>query len=343
MKRFYLSSKKGISGICKYSRDFYELVLKERGYVFIDSSDLSSDILSTISSRDHVHIEVGIFQRKEIEILFLMLKANYKNVTITMHDAPLLKYPFYTFKSPLLNGVSKFYEKYASSMGAAIPYVKKIKAIYALTNKGVDAIKRKYGVDNVYYLPHIVNPAETKKSAANNSDFIYFGFIGRNKGIEYSLKLHQQLINKHPDSNFHVVGKPLGKEVQFYETLKERYRKNVHFYGYLEEDQLDEVFDRAMFAFIPFNNYRFFWPASGSILYSLKKGKIVITNNVNSISEIIENQRNGFMLSGDTRKDIKNISEIISDKPLLEKVKEDVYDYMMTKHSPEEVKKSFKD
>src|SRR5258705_13906309 len=98
MRRFYISSKSGISGISKYSRDFYELVLKERGYIFMDSAESITTILSTISSRDHIHIEIGIFQKKEIEILFTMLKANYKNVAITLHDAPLIKYPFYEFK-----------------------------------------------------------------------------------------------------------------------------------------------------------------------------------------------------------------------------------------------------
>src|SRR5688572_6928397 len=115
MRHFYLSSKNGISGICKYSRDFYELVLKDKGYTFVDSVNSISSILSTIASRDHVHIELGIFQKKEIEVLFLMLKANYRNISITLHDAPLLKYPFREFKNPVLNNLSKFYDLYASN------------------------------------------------------------------------------------------------------------------------------------------------------------------------------------------------------------------------------------
>ena len=95
MKNFYISSKEGISGICKYSRDFYELILKDKGYIFIDSKQSISTILSLVSSKDHVHIELDIFQKKEIEILFLMLKANYRHVSVTLHDAPLIKYPFY--------------------------------------------------------------------------------------------------------------------------------------------------------------------------------------------------------------------------------------------------------
>ena len=96
MKYFYISSTDGNSGILKYSRDFYELILKERNYIFIDSKQSISTILSLVSSKDHVHLELDLFRKKEIEILFLMLKANYKHVSVTLHDAPLIKYPFYS-------------------------------------------------------------------------------------------------------------------------------------------------------------------------------------------------------------------------------------------------------
>lgn len=129
MSNFYISSMTGLSGICKYSKDFYELVLKTKGYQFIDSGEDITTIMSAVSSRDFVHIEIGIFQKKEIEILLLMLKANYKNVSVTLHDAPLVKYPFHEFKDPLLNGFSKLYDRYINNFSAAIPLVKKIKSI----------------------------------------------------------------------------------------------------------------------------------------------------------------------------------------------------------------------
>src|SRR5215471_2018687 len=192
MKKFYISSIKGNSGISKYSQDFYQLVLKDKGYIYMDSGEDLITILSTISSRDQVHIEVGIFQQKEIEILFTMLRANYRNITVTLHDPPLVRYPFYQFKNNILNNISKLYDKYANSSGAAKPYIRKIKTIYALSKKGVESIKKKYGVSNVCYLPHIVNTGEMSNNDSINKNFIYFGFIGKNKGLAYALELHQQ-------------------------------------------------------------------------------------------------------------------------------------------------------
>src|ERR1700741_4338580 len=148
MKKFYISSQMGNSGIAKYSRDFYRLILKDKGYVFIDSSNNPSAVLSMVSSRDHVHIELGIFQKNEIEILFRMLRSNYKNVAVPLHDAPLVKYPYHEFKNSFMNNLSKFYDIYVNGFGSVSPYVKKIKSIYVLARRDLKPGKRTYILDN---------------------------------------------------------------------------------------------------------------------------------------------------------------------------------------------------
>lgn len=340
MKKYYVSSKTGKSGICKYSHDFFELVLKEKGYLFIDSAEDLSVILTKVSSIDHVHIEIGIFQKNELRILIAMLNASYKNVVVTLHDPPLLKYPFHEFTNPLLNKMSKFYDIYISKFAASKEYIKKINCIYVLSQKGMDAVKYKYQVEHVYFLPHIVDKKEIIKHTLTNTNFIYLGFIGRNKGIEYSLQLHQQLLINYPNSNFYIVGKALGKEKKFFDFLKEKYNTNVHYLGYVPEEELNTIFEKASFSLMPFKNYKFFSPFSGSILYNLKKGNIIFTNKVNAVAEVIENGINGFYLSGEIKKDTEIISKIIDDKILPIKIKIEVYKYLMLHHTAEVVCKN---
>lgn len=342
-RKYYISTSSSASGISRYSRDFYQLVLKEKGYIYMDSGSSLTTIMSAISSRDHVHIEIGIFQKKEIEILFTMLRANYKNVVVTLHDAPLIKYPYYEFRNKFLNKVSKAVDILSNSFGALQPYVKKIKSIYVLSKRGLEAVKRRYKIDNVYYLPHVVDLSGIKKGVEGNNNFIYFGFIGRNKGIEYALQLHQQVIQQYPNIHFYIVGKPLGKEARYYDYLRERYIKNVHYLGYVPDEQLQDIFDQATFALQLFKNYKFFWPFSGSILYSLKKGKIILTNNVNTVPEIIENGRNGFFLTGKIKEDMNTVNKIIKDKPLLDAMQQEAYNYLVQHHSAEVVKSTLKD
>lgn len=333
----------GLSGICKYSKDFYELILKHKDYIFIDSSNTLTEIMTTISSRDIVHLEIGIFQEKEIEILFAMLRSNYKNISVTLHDAPLLKYPFHSFKNPILNKLSKFYDQSISGFKLASPYLKKIKTIYVLSQKGVDTLRQKYGLQNVYYLPHIVNDAEIESGVSPNNNFIYLGFIGRNKGLEYALKLHQQLLKYIPDTNFYVVGKALGNQVAYYETLKKKYTHNVHYLGYLPEEELKKVFSKTTFALILFKDYKFFWPFSGSILYSLKKGKIILTNRINTTHEIIRDKVNGFLLTGCLSEDKSMVKQIMENKSDLISVFAKARQYLSSNHTASKVLENFKD
>jgi glycosyltransferase involved in cell wall biosynthesis len=342
-RKYYISAEKGESGITQYSRDFYQLVLKERDYIFIDSADSLPDILSKVASVDHVHIELGIFQEKELEILFTMLRANYKSVAVTLHDAPLVKYPFHRFKNRVLNNLSKLYDIYGNSAGAVIPYLKKLKAIYVLSKKGQEAVKKRYKINHVYYLPHVIDTQALEPAGEPNHNFLYFGFIGRNKGIEYALQLHQHLLSVKPDIHFYVAGTALGKEEAFLTYLKKKYQTNVNYLGYVPDDQLRDVFKKATYSLLLFRDYKFYWPISGSILQSMHKGKVLLTNNVNAVSEIIEESRNGFFLTGDLKKDAEKIIRLINEPYLLKQVQLEGYKYLIEHHSPDVVKMNLKD
>ena len=341
MNKFYISSKSGVSGVCKYAHDFYNLVLKNRGFIFLDSSDGLQVILSKVKLVDEVHIEIGIFQKTEVDILFLLLKKGNKNLTVTLHDPPIVKYPFYQFKNPFLNKVSKFYDIYFNSGGVANKYLKNVKTIYVLSVKGADAVRSRYNLTNVKFLPHILDVNEVEKCNSVNNNFIYFGFIGRNKGIEYSLKLHQHLLIKHPEIMYYVAGTAIGDEVNHYNYLKKTYTKNVQFLGYVPDDQLGELFKKASFAPLLFKDYKFYNPFSGSILYSLKKGKIVLTNPVNTTNELIRDGKNGFFLTQVLEDDSKKLTELFDKKSLLIDVRNEIYHSLLVNYSADAVNKIY--
>lgn len=343
MKYFYICSTQGYSGICKYAADFYELVLKRRGYILIDSNNDLSDIFTTISSIDHVHIEIGIFQKREIEILFLMLKAHYKNIAITMHDPPLLKYPFRKSNNALLNKMYKFYDRFLSRFDNSLPYITKIKTIYVLSLKGASIAKSIYKTDNIFYLPHVVNTTYANTAAPINKNFIYFGFIGKNKDIEYALQLHQKILITEPDVQFYIIGNSIGNEARYHAYLKKTYQRNVHFLGYVEEKDLSEIYNNASFALSLFKDYKYFYPISGSVLHNLKMFKIVLTTEVNSIPEIIKDKENGFYLNYDLQRDSKLVLDLYENHVLLRSVLKKQWEYLVINHSPETVQKYLRD
>ena len=340
MRYYYISEKAGNSGISKYARDFYELVLKEKGYEFVDAGEPAASIMAGISPEDRVHFELGIFQTRELKILFVLLKNGYENIAVTLHDPPLLKYPYYSFRNGLLNKVSKFYDIHISGFRESRKYIRKIKFIYVLSQKGFQAVQHRYKTSNVFYLPHIINEKEVCRNSAAAGNFIYLGFIGRNKGIEYALQLHQALLTEYPDSKFYIAGTAMGSEKKFYESLKVAYTKNVYFLDYVTEDRLSELFRVASFSFILFKEYRFFCPVSGSVLYNLKKGNIVFTNRANAIPEIVRDGKNGFYLSGNMYNDLRIISTVMTNVFLQDRVMEFSYHHLLMNHSKSAVVRS---
>jgi glycosyltransferase involved in cell wall biosynthesis len=344
MKHFYISSYKSSSGISRYANDFYRLVLQERDYIHLDSSLHYSEIFSAVSSRDHVHIEIGIFQKKEIEILMRMIRARYRHITVTLHDAPLIKYPFYDFKLPVLNKVSKFYDLHWDNFSAITPYMRKIERIYVLSKKGTAVVRKKYHINHVHYLPHVIDVNEVRRNETINNHLIFFGFIGPNKGIEYSLRLHQELLKRTGvDTQFYVVGTAIGRQKAYYEQLKSKFTQNVHYLGYVEEDELNHIFDQATIALLPFKDYQFFYPASGSVLRSISKGKLVVTNKVNTVPEIIKDGETGVYLSGNVYKDAETLTYITERKYLISSIIEEAQNFILKNHSAAKVTELFLD
>jgi len=341
MKKFYISSKKDISGIGKYSQDFYQFILKEKGFIHIDSAEHLSTILTTIASEDHIHIELGVFHKKEIEILFTMLKANYRNVAVTLHDAPFIKHPYYEFKNPGLNRISKFIDKYANSFGGPNPFVRKIKAIYVLSKQSIETVKQKYQVEQVYYLPYIINVSELEKKEINNKNFVYAGAM--NSSIDYSLLLHQQLMARFPDSRYYIMTSSTEKKNPFFESLREKYTQNVYYVNCVSEKELHETLNQATFALLFFKKTDYFPSVRESVFNNLKKGKILFTNKIRALMELVENGKNGFFLSGELKSDVETMTKIINNQPLLCSIRDDMFNYLRLYHSADEIRKRIKD
>jgi hypothetical protein len=204
MKKYYISSLKGDTVLSRYSNDFYELVLRDKGYIFMDIAESLTDILSAVSSRDLVHIEIGT-QKKEVELLFLMLKAKYKYVSITLHDPPIIPVPMYEWKNPLLRTFARVYDRYIRRSGSAGHYIRRIRSIYVLSGENIEPIKKKYGIENVFYLPYIIDPREIEKQNEINTNFICFNPSGSKKEIAYCRELHRCLVRQDPSVNVYVA------------------------------------------------------------------------------------------------------------------------------------------
>jgi glycosyltransferase involved in cell wall biosynthesis len=341
MKKYYITNISGESGISKYSRDFFSLILKNGDYIVLDTGCIrKDDIISKLNKEDLIHIEIGSNLFLESEILIFLLKKRFKNVNITMHDAPLIRYPFFRFKNSTLNNLSKVFQIFFKNLYLDRWVYERINRIYVLNRKAKQYLQLNYKLDSIFFLPHIIDPIEISDNFNTGIDFLFFGFIGPNKGIEYALELHNRFIEEFKNSKFSIIGKPLNvKGNNYYNNLKTKFDRNKEFLGYIND--INPIFNNVSSVILPFQNYKFMYPTSGSILTALKHGKVVFTTNVNCNNELIEDNVTGFFLSGDIDNDIRLVKSILGDKNKMLQVQQSAVNLIKVNHSPEKVKDYF--
>lgn len=341
-RKFHVSSFSMHSGISRYACDFYDLVLSSRGYERIDVSSGETSGIELIRPYDTVHIEIGINQDAEIRFLYELIERRHQFIDLTLHDPPFIRWPHFGFKNALLNRLSKFVHLYLANFGFGQQEFHRIRRIFALTRKGHDIVRSRYGLSSVYYLPFVLRTGEIQDPLPLVPNLFFFGFIAENKGLEYALALHEVILIDFPACRFLVFGdstNPTG--TRYLGKLKHRYSRNVDYLGFVEESELAAAFQRASIALLPFEPYRSVVPASASILGAMKMGKVVFSRNVNAISEFVHDGKTGFFLSGKLPDDATMLSSVLSDSRRAHQVSLEAIRYLRMAHNPEVVAAAF--
>lgn len=296
MNRYHVCDTLSKSGIARYSEDFYRLVLKDSGFELVSPAEIDPLSLSSLPKDSVFHLELGANQFQEQRLLLELQARGFKNISVTLHDPPFSTFPFYTFRRPVLNRLSKVMDWYFNSFGAQRRVLSKCTRVYVLTKKGRQILESRQKLSNVHCLPHIVDESKVSKTSQDGSvrDILYFGFIGPKKGLDFALSLHSQILKRCPDVKIHVVGQATSaRDQEYLAALTRVYSDNVIFHGFVQESELDTLFSQVAHVFLPFIEYKYVCPSSASILSCLRRGKIVWTNQVNATQEYIEHMKNG--------------------------------------------------
>lgn len=321
MAAFHICETKSISGIAHYARDFHELVLGPLGYVLMSPNDATIEWIDQQAPDTSWHLQLGGRQFEERKTLARLCKAGARKIDVTLHDPPFLTFPFFPFSSPLLMQLSRGFDWYLGTFGLQHQALRRLRNVFVLTEKGKAVTEKHFGRD-VCRIPHIVHPASIWPSPrAEGHDIIYLGFIGPAKGLDYALILHQRILDSMPQVKMHVIGKTSGASEQaFLESLKQRYKRQVTYHGYVPEEKLDELFGCVRHVFLPFRPYKYLHPASGNVINGLKRGRVVWSTAVNSVPELIQHGENGLLLTGELEADAKLFIDLTNDPRELDRI-----------------------
>jgi glycosyltransferase involved in cell wall biosynthesis len=318
-KRFHICETSSSSGVAKYALDFQSVVLEPHGYQLVSPSEIKDDYIKDVQDDQIWHLQLGAMQYSEMRVLKMLIKSGVPNVDVTLHDPPFLTFPYFPFKSKFLMRLSRGFDWYLNSFGLQRNSLKRLRRIYVLSNKGRDSLLR-LGISSAITIPHVVRPESIVKSSSEVERGIgFFGFVGPNKGLEYVLRLHERITNRIPGIKMHVIGRAIDQsQSKYFERIKTRYSKDVKYYGYVNHSGLEDVFAKIEHVFLPFEKYKYFVPASGSLINCLMRGKVVWVNPVNCVDELVADGDNGLFFSGNLDVDSDRFLKIYNNSSSLD-------------------------
>lgn|SRR5574340_218395 len=320
--KYYVCETRTKSGIGRYAEDFHRCVLAPAGYSLVAPSDLSRQ-LTGLRKGTRFHIELGAGGYEEKNFLVDLANRGFHNISVTLHDPPFVTFPFFNFKAASLNRMSRGIDWYLNSLGFTSRLLEKCNAVYVLSERGRElTLKRHKGI-NVKVIPHIVPRAKIIEDplAGGKKDILFFGFIGEGKGLDYALSLHRAIGNLIPGVKFHVIGEPAGaRGVAYLERLKNTFVHDVVFHGYVSEEQLDKLFQDVGHVFLPFKDYRYICPVSGSAINALRRGKVLWTNPVNALPEMIRDRFNGIFFRSSIEANVNLFKELAEHPDLVRNI-----------------------
>jgi len=307
MAKYYVCDTGTNSGIARYSERFFKMGLEPEGYVHLHPDEVTDAFLGAQSGNSIWHVELGALQHRERIAFTKLIHAGFQNIDVTLHDPPFLTFPWYHFNNLFIDRLSRGVDWYLGTFGLQTKYLKRVRRVFVLSEKGATEIRKRHAISNVQTIPLCIDPASvwSRPLGCSERDIIFFGFIGPSKGLDWALDLHCAIRAKVPDVTMHVIGQAAGpRGTKFLDGLKQRYQDGVLYHGYLQEGELDNVFKKSAHVFLPFKPYPYYCPTSASVLDSLRRGRIVWTTDVNSVGETISPNVNGMFFSGDTQRDL---------------------------------------
>lgn len=268
--------------------------------------------------------EYGLFGGKDGKYILHFLENLKKPVVTTFHS------------------VLTLHSKHRSELTKQI--IERSQAIIVMTNNAKKILEDFFGVKNkqIYVIPHggpNIRPeskelVKQKLGYKNKIVLLTFGLLNPGKGIEYSLRAIKEVIKKHQNLIYLIVGvthpdvkKRHGEKYRnFLLKLVKKYnlQKYVKFVNkYLEYSELVDYLKTADIYLAP--QLDLYQAVSGTLAYAICCNNAIISTSTQYAKEILKNNR-GILIKEKNHSEIaKAIDSLIENQDKLEKIKFNAY------------------
>ena len=269
--------------------------------------------------------EFGIFGGQNgVQILPLLHRLKVPLI-VTLHT--ILKKPSYNEKA-VLQEICKMANKIVVMSHKAIEF---LISIYNVPEEKIVFIE--HGVPDILF-----NQEKSKKEFKLDSRkvLLTFGFIGRSKGIETVIKALPEVVKKHPDVIYIVLGKThpnvLRHSGEEYRIFLSRLVKSLHLEEhviflnkFIDEQDLFKYLCASDIYITPYLNEAQI--TSGTLSYAIGVGSAVISTPYWHASELLAEGRGRLIDFNDSKGLTSTLTELLDKPEVLNELKRKAYNY----------------
>lgn len=216
--------------------------------------------------------------------------------------------------------------------------------LVVMAHKGVEILTETYGVpeEKIDLIPHGIPDVEFMESAAFKEQFgvqgkrvlLTFGLIGPGKGIEHVIEALPEIVKKHPDVIYLVLGAThpnlLAHEGEKYRISLERraaelgMEKHIIFHNrYVTLDDLKEFIGAADIYLTPYLNVA--QVTSGTLAYVFGAGKAVVSTPYWHAVELLADDRGVLVPFSDPEAIAAGVCGLLEDGDRMERMRREAY------------------
>ena len=181
------------------------------------------------------------------------------------------------------------------------------KYIIAVSQFSKMVINKIYNLKNVKVIYNGIDTSKfkkLKKKEKTSQSIFYYGTLSEAKGVNVLCEVFNKINNIYPKSTLHIIGR--GKKYKEYllnNVLNDKTKVNTFFYDNIQNKDIPKILQSADICIFPSKNETF----GLTVVEAMACEKVVITSNIGSFNEIINNNKNGF-ISNSYKDYIKHIS-----------------------------------
>lgn len=269
--------------------------------------------------------EFGIFGGQNgVQILPLLHRLTVPLI-VTLHT--ILESPSYNEKA-VLQEICKMANKIVVMSHKAIEF---LVSIYNVPEEKIVFVE--HGVPDIFF-----SQEKSKKEFKLDSRkvLLTFGFIGRSKGIETVIKALPEVVKKHPDAIYIILGKThpnvLRHSGEEYRIFLRNLVKDLHLEEhviflnkFIEEQDLFKYLCASDIYITPYLNEAQI--TSGTLSYAVGVGSAVISTPYWHASELLAEGRGRLINFNDSNGLTSTLTELLDNPEVLNELRKKAYDY----------------